>query len=108
VDIVRFSNARGVPTPTGKTIPCLWNPRHDEANEKITDTAIISSRDETDTYSAMVLTSAANAALEGTRWVTATPYETAYANTLIDATTRTHQAVVSSKEARLTYEIKLN
>jgi hypothetical protein len=34
------------PPPLGTTAPCLWNPRHDEADKFLTDTARISSRDE--------------------------------------------------------------
>jgi hypothetical protein len=54
-----------------------------------------------------VFTSAANAALETTmetnRAVTSTPDEKAYAFSLIDAAIRTHKAVASRGEARLTY-----
>jgi hypothetical protein len=67
--------------PYGTTVPCLWNPRHDEADKFFTDNARISSRDE---YRHMlcygVFTAAANAALETAmetlRAVTSTPDET--------------------------------
>jgi hypothetical protein len=41
--------------------------------------------------------------METIRAVTSTPDETTYAYSLIDATLRTHQAVASAGEARLTY-----
>jgi hypothetical protein len=41
--------------------------------------------------------------METIRSVTSTPDETAYAYSLVDAALRTHQAVASAGEARLTY-----
>jgi deoxyhypusine synthase len=86
----------------------MWNPRHNEADIFFTDNARISSRDE---YRHMlsygVFTTAASSALETAmetiRSVTSTPDETAYAYSLVDAALRTHQAVASAGEARLTY-----
>jgi hypothetical protein len=94
--------------PSGTTAPCLWNPRHDEADNCFTHNARISSRDE---YRHMlcygVFTAAANSALETAmetiRSVTSTPDETAYAYSLVNAALRTHQAVASAGEARLSY-----
>jgi hypothetical protein len=94
--------------PSGTTVPCLSNPRHHEADKCVTDNARISSRDE---YRHLlcygVFTAAANAALETAvetiRAVTSTPNETTYAFSLVDAALRTHQAVASAGEARLTY-----
>jgi hypothetical protein len=94
--------------PSGTTAPCLWNPRHDEADKFFTDNARISSRDE---YRHLlcygVFTAAVNAALETAmetlRSVTSTPDETTYAYSLVDAALRTNQAVASAGEARLTY-----
>jgi hypothetical protein len=84
-----------MPAPTGTKAPCMWNPRHDEADKFFTNTARFSSRGE---YRHMlcygVFTSAANSALENAmeqiRAVTSTPAEKAYAYSLIDATLRTH------------------
>jgi hypothetical protein len=86
----------------------LWNPRHDEADSFFTVNARIFSRDE---YRHQlfygVFTAAANSALEiameTIRAVTSTPDGTAYAYSLVDAALRTHQAVASPGEARLTY-----
>jgi hypothetical protein len=94
--------------PTGTTATCIWNPRHDEADKCFIDAARISSRDE---YRHLlcygIYTSAANSALEiameTIRAVTSTPDEKAYAYSLIDAALRTHQGVVSAREAQLTY-----
>jgi hypothetical protein len=44
--------------------------------------------------------------LETIRAVASTPDEKAYANSLIDAALRTHQAVASTGEARLTYTMR--
>jgi hypothetical protein len=85
----------------------MRNPRHDEADEFLTCTARISSRDE---YRHLLCyggsTSAANEALEiameTIRSVTSTPVEKACAYSLVDAATRTHQALPAAGEARLT------
>jgi hypothetical protein len=86
----------------------MWNPRHDEADNCFTDNARISSRDE---YRHLlcfgVFTAAANAALETAmetiRAITSTPDEPTYAYSIVGAALRTHQAVASAGEARLTY-----
>jgi hypothetical protein len=91
----------------------MWNPQHDEADNSFIDKARISSRDE---YRHLlcygVFTAAANSALEiameTIRAVSSTPDETAYAHSLVDAALRTHQAVASAGEARLTYIGRFN
>jgi ethanolamine utilization microcompartment shell protein EutS len=59
-----------------------------------------------------VFTAAAHSALETVvetiRAVTFTPDETAYAYSLVDAALRTHQAVASAGEVRLTYIRRFN
>jgi hypothetical protein len=86
----------------------MWNPRHDEADNCFTDNARTFSRDENPHMLCYgVFTAAANSALEiameTIRAVTSTPDERAYAYSLVDAALRTHQAVASAGEARLTY-----
>jgi hypothetical protein len=86
----------------------MWNPRHDEVVKKIIEAAKISSRNE---YRHLlcygIFTHAANSALETAMdsicAVTYTPDQKAHAYSLIDAALRTHQAVASAGEARLTY-----
>jgi hypothetical protein len=89
----------------------MWNPQHDEADNSFTDNARISSRDE---YRHLlcygVFTAATNSALEiameTIRADSSTPDEIAYAYSLVDAALRTHQALASAGEARLTYMMR--